>query len=214
MTRLLALMILSCLGVLFNSCGHKPLVTKMQQPSSDWEVIELIRSVKFDDKLAEFGKCIKKTPKSSLQKCEAIVEGFAHSCGRGSAKHCVVEAEFYLIGAMNTNKDIHTKGKEILAKSCESGYAPVCVSLGEVEDNKIKHWQRACELGSFLGCGNLAHAYHTGTQGAKQNSDKAKMYATLHLQIADRDCKAGKKIACEWLEQAFSDVKPLLGLQH
>lgn len=216
MKKLLVCVSLVCLGIFLSSCGQREVVSvlKTKLPSSDWEVMEFIKSVHFDDKLAEFSKCMHKSKKTALEKCEAMIKHFHNSCNLGSGKHCVLQAEFYLRGTLHSTQNMRSKGIEILNTSCESGYASACVSLGEANGNAIKHWQKACELGSVVGCGNLAHIYHKGTQGIKPNIKKAKMYANAELQIANRDCKAGQKVACEWLDKAFSDLKPLLHLKE
>ena len=208
-----------CLGFCFTSCVQKEIsFVKAKSPSSDWEVMELIKSAKFDDTLAEFGKCIQKsshTKSFSQEKCETIIKKFSDLCQSGSNKHCVLQAEFYLKGSAQHNKAI-----VILTKSCDSGYGSACVSLGEsfvqmakMDTKKgMNYWHRACELGSAVGCGNLADIYHKGI-GIQPNIHKAKMYANAELRISDRDCKAGQKVACEWLEQAFSTLKPLLHIK-
>lgn len=92
----------------------------------------------------------------------------------------------------------------MLNQKCENGEAITCLAVGSfyitkssaLNDAKkgLAYLQKSCHLGIASGCATMAYFDMKNTKNEKAYLGKA-------IQIADRDCKAGQKLACEAIKE-------------
>ena len=187
--------------------------------ADDWEYL----AYNFSWELEYFDSCMKKYAKH----CDEILLTISNSCNKGEGKYCVAKG---VIIYLAENKD---KGIAILDKSCNNGYAPACARIGRIftpipNPNKppkkvdadkrqkrkkgIAYTKKACDLGSYLGCAQLAETYYLGLDNEiPKDKQKAQLYFDKALQIATRDCqrKDGWESPFNWQNEACKALKDL-----
>ena len=192
--------------------------------SRDWEVET------FQNEMSEgLAKC--KKGESGFEKISCTLGLFGEwreLCEQGEGKYCILFAtmqmEFLKDEPMQfegKNFAVRMQGFEnindvlkLLQKSCDSGYAMSCLSIGglfygELPDfadlidkqKSAEYFSKACDFGSFAGCGAMIEFYEDGIGGIAKSSEKAKFYRIKSIKMLIGDCEAGEKMACEAIDK-------------
>lgn len=184
--------------------------------SPDWKIAT------FKNEMSEgLAKC--KKGESGVEKISCTFGLFGEwkgLCEQGEGKYCILFATMQI--AFLKDEPMQFEGKnfavrmqgfenindvlKLLQKSCDSGYAMSCVSNGGLfygalpdfatlidKQKSAEYFSKACDLGSFAGCGAMVGFYENGVGGIAKSSEKAKFYMIKLLKMLINDCEAGEK---------------------
>ncbi|QKG30179.1 tetratricopeptide repeat protein [Campylobacter sp. RM16187] len=84
-------------------------------------------------------------------------------------------------------------------KGCENGDAAACIDYG-YEKQDVKYYQKACDLGSNLGCLWTGYSYTEGKNGAQHDPKKG-------FEIFSKLCSGGYDDGCKFLAMGYRDGK-------
>ena len=84
------------------------------------------------------------------------------------------------------------------------------MGVGNMGDkaNELRLYEKACELGSAMGCFGVGGIYFEKDKDAK----KAKPYIDKAIDLGDIGCKNSFEVACKWLDNV-KKVKTEIELQ-
>lgn len=165
-------------------------------PNSDWEVSsEMADNSEWGKKQAQCNSANKSNKEQD--KCKASQATKLHSlCKSKGDKYCVLKV------ALFGGNDRLIEDIDVLYKSCDKGYGSACtfygMGVGNMGDkaNEIRLYEKACELGSAMGCFGVGGAYFEKSKDAQ----KAKPYIDKAIDLGDNGCKKGFDTACKWLD--------------
>ncbi|MGX3044266.1 hypothetical protein [Helicobacter sp. T3_23-1056] len=176
-------------------------------PNSDWEVGTEMENSEWSKKSAECS--LEDKTEAQREKCKAAQAKRLHSlCKSKGDKYCVLKVALFA-GENRLIEDI-----DILYKSCDNGYGSACtfygMGVGNMGDkaNELRLYEKACELGSAMGCFGVGGIYFEKDKDAK----KAKPYIDKAIDLGDMGCQNGFEVACKWLDNV-KKVKTEIELQ-
>lgn len=176
-------------------------------PNSDWEVGTEMDNSEWSKKSAECS--LDDKTEAQREKCKAAQAKRLHSlCKSKGDKYCVLKVALFA-GENRLIEDI-----DVLYKSCDNGYGSACtfygMGVGNMGDkaNELRLYEKACELGSAMGCFGVGGIYFEKDKDAK----KAKPYIDKAIDLGDMGCQNGFEVACKWLDNV-KKVKTEIELQ-
>ena len=176
-------------------------------PNSDWEVETEMENSEWSKKSAECS--IEGKTEAQRDKCKATQAKKLHNlCKSKGDKYCVLKVALFA-GGNRLIEDI-----DVLYKSCDNGYGSACtfygMGVGNMGDkaNELRLYEKACELGSAMGCFGVGNIYFEKAKDAK----KAKPYIDKAIDLGDMGCQNGFEVACKWLDNV-KKVKTEIELQ-
>lgn len=189
------------------------------QTSSEWEMIDFVKSDEVQKKKEALTSCY--TTQNSAQNCAKILADWESLCTYNGSKYClalyVIYSEIY--ESLRKDKKALDKIIATLRRQCDNNEANACLAISEsYVKNKsgikksLPYFQKACDLGSYLGCAQLAELHYFGLgDELSKNRQKAQLYLDKALQIVTRDCqrKDGWVSPFNWQNEACKAIKVL-----
>ena len=172
---------------------------ELKYPNSDWEVWSEIDTSEWGKKEAE---CNALDKGAERDKCKsAQVKKFHKLCkSRGDDKSCVLKI------ATLASDEVKSEDIDILYKTCDKEYASACAFYGKVvgelgdKANEARLYEKACELGSAMGCLGMGKSYFEQTKDTLKAKPYIDKYIDKAVSLADRGCKGGFEVACKQLD--------------
>lgn len=172
---------------------------ELKYPNSDWEVWSEIDTSEWSKKQA---KCNALDKGAERDKCKSTqVKKFHKLCkSKGNDKSCVLKV------AVLTSEEVKSEDIDILYKTCDKEYASACAFYGKVvgelgdKANETRLYEKACELGSAMGCLGMGKSYFEQTKDTLKAKPYIDKYIDKAVDLADKGCKGGFEVACKQLE--------------
>lgn len=172
---------------------------ELKYPNSDWEVWSEIDTSEWSKNQAQCNALDKGTERDKCKSAQA--KKFHNLCkGKGDNKSCVLKV------AVFTSEEVKPEYIDILYKTCDKEYACACAFYGKVvgelgdKANEVRLYERACELGSAMGCLGMGKSHFEQTKDTLKAKPHIDKYIDKAVDLADKGCKGGFEVACKQLE--------------
>lgn len=172
---------------------------ELKYPNSDWEVWGEIDTSEWSKKQAECNAIDKGAERDKCKSEQA--KKFHKLCkSKGDDKSCVLKV------AVLASEEVKSEDIDILYKTCDKEYASACAFYGKVvgelgdKANEARLYEKACELGSAMGCLGMGKSYFEQTKDTLKAKPYIDKYIDKAVDLADKGCKGGFEVACKQLE--------------